>query len=76
MMRAIVCWLFVACSAPAVRATDDKAAECRPVNIYQTDRHEIEVYCKHVADRCCAGDGQWACNNVNYLAWYGTYCPH
>ncbi|HEX4452817.1 MAG TPA: hypothetical protein VH143_18205 [Kofleriaceae bacterium] len=77
----IVCWLVMACSAPAQRPAagrpaDTKAAECQPVNVYQTDFHEIEVYCKHVADGCCAATGQWGCNNVDYLEWYAAYCPH
>ncbi len=75
MMRIIACAICVACSTPAPRpATPTQADECRAVDAWQADFHEIDVYCNHVADRCCGGDGQWGCNNVNYIAWYGAYC--
>ncbi|HEY1812147.1 MAG TPA: hypothetical protein VGG74_07300 [Kofleriaceae bacterium] len=53
-------------------ATAGSADECGSSPF--DDFHEIEVYCRHVQDRCCSSDGQWGCDNVNYIGWYGAYC--
>ncbi|HEY3804086.1 MAG TPA: hypothetical protein VGL61_15830 [Kofleriaceae bacterium] len=78
-MRASIFCLLLACGshapapAPAKTpaATAGSDAEC---GSSFDDFHEIDVYCRHVHDRCCESDGQWGCNNAHYVDWYGAYC--
>ncbi len=78
MRRAILCCALAACSshtpAPAPPAAPrDADSECGPVSVYQESLQQIAVYCAHVDDRCCR-DGEWNCDNVNYIGWYAKYC--
>jgi hypothetical protein len=63
-----------ALAAPIARDAAPPDADCAPVDIYRQNARQIDVYCSHVDDRCCLPDGQWGCNNANYVDWYAKHC--
>jgi hypothetical protein len=75
-MRVLALCLVVACDAPppAKPPPTQHELDCQAVSVFEVDARSIDVYCSHVADRCCIGDGQWGCNNAEYSTWYYKYC--